>query len=82
MRGIKKKPLTDEHKKKISEGVKRHGVVTHPKKVLWVNKGIVFDSMSEAAEASGISISGVSRVCRGVRKHTFNQQFQYAEKEN
>jgi group I intron endonuclease len=49
------------------------------KAVFCVNTGATFKSVSEAAEATGLSISGVSRVCRGERRRANGIRFRFVD---
>lgn len=73
----KKKPLSEAHKKKISEGCKGIPHESQNKNVLWVETQEVFKSVSDAAEHTGFSISGISRVCLGKRKAIYKQHFKF-----
>lgn len=54
------KTHSEEHKKKISDVMK--------KQVLCVETDIIYESISDASEKTGISLSGISAVCNGRRK--------------
>jgi len=75
----KRKPLSDAHKKKISEKCKNVGHPSQNKAVLWLEQGTTYKSLSEASEQTGYSISGISKVCLGKRKTIHNQHFVFKE---
>ena len=72
-------PMSDAHKQAISKGNKgkRHPWFNKP--VLWVETGQTFLNISEAASATGYSISGISKVCRGLRGAIYHQHFSFLE---
>lgn len=49
------------------------------KRVMCIETGIVFDTMKEAAEKNGCSISKISAVCHGSRNHTNHLHFKFVE---
>ncbi len=51
------------------------------KAVVCVETGIVYASVSEAAAATGLSISGVSRVCRGDRNSANGLRFKFTDRD-
>lgn len=65
------KNLSDEHRQKIAES--KH------KPVICVETQKVYRSVKEAEEATGISHSCISRVCRGERKKTANLHWKFVE---
>lgn len=71
----KRRPMTEEHKKKISEGCKGVDHSTQNKSVLWIETNQIFKSVSEASEQTGYSVSGISKVCLGKRNKIYNQHF-------
>lgn len=75
LKGKKKKPLTEEHRKKISEKAKLVDHSSQRKRVLWVEKNLTFKSVSEAAVFTGIHISLISAVCNGTLEKTHNYHF-------
>lgn len=81
MRGKPHKPLSEEHKRRISDGCKNVSHEAQNKAVLWVEKNQLFKSVSRAAESTGFSISGISSVCLGKRKQIFKQHFKFVFEE-
>lgn len=75
----KRKPLSDAHKQKISEQCKNVDHSSQNKAVLWIEQGMIYKSLSEAAEMTGYSISGISKVCLGKRRTIHNQHFIFKE---
>jgi len=73
----KRKPLSDAHKKSISKGNKGKKKPWFDKPVAWAETGEVFRNVSEAAEKTGYSISGISKVCRGQRRAIYKQHFNF-----
>ena len=65
---------SDEHKRKIGESnkgrKKPEGAGKPPKKVLCVETGEIFESMSDAQRKTGIDISHISKACNGEQKTT------------
>lgn len=49
------------------------------KKVICINNGIVYDSMTEACNDLDLNIGKVSAVCNGKRRHTKGYQFAFYE---
>lgn len=47
-----------------------------PTRIKCHNNGIIYNSMAEASKQLGISISKISLVCSGLRKHTKNYTFE------
>ena len=79
MRGKKHGPMSQHQKAAISRGNKGKPRPWFNKPVLWVETGMVFQSISEASEKTGYKISAISQVCRGVRKSLFKQHFTFVE---
>ena len=87
------KPLSEEHKKKIGEANKgrvmsaesrrkmseqRKGkAAKNKKRVMCVNNGVVYDSLTEAAIQTGANRKHISAVCKGARNTTRGLKFQY-----
>ena len=71
----KGKHHTEETKKKIRETCK--GKLS--KKILCVETGEIFNSLSEASEQLGVNISNISSCCTGKRKTTGKLHWQYVE---
>ena len=49
------------------------------KKVLCVETGVIYESIKEASRQTGIDNSGISKVCRGVRKTAGGYHWQYID---
>lgn len=79
MAGRKKGPMPYSHKHAISVGNKGKKRPWFNKKVILVETGEVFSSLSEAATKNGIDISDISKVCRGLRKTTHKKHFCFME---
>lgn len=56
---------------------KQKGESPNAKKVVCVETGVVYSSILEASEAINASVSGISSVCRGVRKSIYGKIFKY-----
>ena len=65
-RALKRKKHSEEHKRKLSESLKNCKDLS--KKVLCVETGEIFDSISDAQRTTGIGRSNISQVCLGKRK--------------
>lgn len=85
---LKGKPLSDETRKKMSEARKGKKASEHvilamteatSKKVLCVETGEVYKSISEAGRQLGISFKAISNVCRGKAKTSGGYHWEYAE---
>lgn len=72
---VKHKPLSEEHKSKISESLKGKAKDFNKKKVFCEDNNTTYESISEASEATGCSIYGISKCCRGVFKSTKGLHF-------
>lgn len=72
-----RKPLTEEHKQKISESAKRVDHSSQRRPVIWLETGMIFESITEASKQTGYSIQAISHVCTGGRKSTHKQHFSY-----
>jgi len=76
--------LSDEHLKKMLKAsqaleIRKKVALSKQKKVECTTLNTVFDSVSEAAEALGLSISGVSCVCRGKRNSAYGLKFSFID---
>lgn len=85
---LKGKPLSDETRKKMSEARKGKKASEHVilamteatnKKVLCVETGEVYKSISEAGRQLGISFKAISNVCRGKSKTSGGYHWEYVE---
>lgn len=85
---LKGKPLSGETRKKMSEARKGKKASEHvilamteatSKKVLCVETGEVYKSISEAGRQLGISFKAISNVCRGKAKTSGGYHWEYAE---
>lgn len=79
MRGLKHKPLTEAHKKALSEKLKGRKKPFFNKPVLHLETNKIYKSLTDAANATGFSISGISGVCRGKRNSIYNNHFVFTE---
>lgn len=71
-------PMSEEQKRKIS--LAKRGCVGHgQKKVLCVETGIVYDSLTEAAEKTGSRIEKIVDVCKHSRHTTNGFHWEYME---
>ena len=71
-------PMTDEQKKKISlakQGCEGHG----KRKVICIETGIIYDSLTLAAKETSTNISKIVAVCKHERKTTNGFHWEYAE---
>ena len=66
--------LTEEHKKKISESCKGKG----GKKVICINDGKVYNTITEAAQNYKLKRHSVLNLCRGETKKIRNSDLQFA----
>lgn len=73
----KRKPLSESHKQKISEGCKGIPHDNLNKSVLWIETQSVFKSVSDAANHTGYSVSGISKVCLEKRNAIHGQHFKF-----
>lgn len=85
---LKGKPLSDNTREKMSETRKGKKVSEHvilamteatSKKVLCVETGEVYKSISEAGRQHGISFQAISNVCRGRSKTSGGYHWEYVE---
>lgn len=67
MKGKKQPPLSEETKRKMSEAHKGKPA-NNKRKVLCVETGEVFESLSDTTIKIGIAQSSISQVCNGKRK--------------
>lgn len=79
MRGKKKGPMSDKQKQAISTRNKGKKKPWFNKKVVLMETGEVYASLSDAAKSNGIHISDISAVCRGIRKTTHKMHFCFME---
>lgn len=80
MRNSYRYHITDESKKKMSKG--RKGKCSgsenpNARAVICINTGNVYQTIKEAAQATGANQFKISDVCRGARKHTSGLVFEY-----
>jgi len=74
------KKHSEESRKKMSDNMtgKRMGKDNpYSKKVINIDTGDIFDTMSEAAKAYGILISGISACCKGNQNTVRGQRWEY-----
>lgn len=71
--------LSESHKKAISDGNKGKKHPWFNKPVIHVETGKIYNSISDAAEKTGFSISGISKVCVNQRKTIYKQHFKFIE---
>ena len=69
----KGKSFSKEVCKNISEG--------HKKKVLCIETGIIYPSRNEAAEAVGVSPSGIGRAINGEQKTSAGYHWRYVDED-
>lgn len=69
---MKNKPLTEEHKKKLSESAKK-------RKVENLDTGEIFNSLKEAGDSVKLTYQSVAAVCRGVRPTAGGYRWKYYE---
>lgn len=50
-----------------------------PKKILCVEAGVIYNSITDAANSVGVDRSTISKVCRGKRKTTGGYHWQYID---
>ena len=75
-----KNKMSESHKgKHISEETKKKMSEKHNKKVLCLETGEIFASVGEASRNFGISVGGISDVCRGKCRQTHNLTFRKLE---
>lgn len=79
MKGRKHGKMSEAHRAAISKGNKGKPRPWNNKPVIWIETGEVFINISEAANATGFSISGISCVCRGDREKIYKQHFKFVE---
>lgn len=65
--------LTDEEKAHLSE------VAPNKRKVICVETGTIYDSVSEAARCHNVKLQSIQRVCKGKRKMTAGFHWKYAD---
>lgn len=80
------KQLSEEHKRKISEGIKRslkdkpRYNEHHRKPVILVETGQIFESVKAAGEYLGVNPSNISAVAKGKQKTVKGYTFKYHNK--
>lgn len=79
MKGKKRGRMSKRQRDAISKGNKGKKRPWFNKAVIHVETGETYENISTAAEKTGLSISGISRVCRGDRKSIHKQHFQFLE---
>ena len=79
MTGKKHGPMPEYQRKAISDGNKGKKKPWFNKPVIHVETGQTFTSISEAAEKTGFSISGISTVCLKKRNSIYKQHFIFLE---
>ena len=79
MKGKKHGEMSLSHREAISRGNKGKKKPWFNKPIVCVETGEVFESISIAADKTGISISGISCVCRGKRKTVYKKHFKFLE---
>lgn len=88
---LKGRKFSDEHRKNLRDSLKK--VVRNPewgeksgkarmKKVFCLNNFTEYESTKHAAKELGVESSSVSRVCKGIYKHTKGYIFRYIENED
>lgn len=88
---LKGRKFSDEHRKNISESIRK--IKFNPewgeksgkarmKKVICINNSFEYESTKHAAKDLSLDSGSISRVCRGLYKHTKGFIFRYAENEN
>lgn len=65
----------------LRERYEKFGTPIKPKPVI-MDGQFYFGSVTEAAKAAGAHVGNVSKVCRGLIKHTNGHTFKYAEQES
>ena len=80
---------TEEHKKAISEGLKRYErtpehnrnnqLAQHRKIVQCIETGIIYESLSDAERQTGILAETISRNCRGKQKSASGYHWRFIE---
>lgn len=71
-------PMSEEQKRKVSlakMGCEGHG----KRKVLCVETGIIYASLAEATQKTGLNTGKICEVCKGTRHTTGGYHWQYAE---
>ena len=67
------RPLTEEEKAHLS------AVIPNKRKVICVETGIIYDSITEAARHNNISLQSIHRVCQNKRKTTGGFHWKFAD---
>lgn len=90
-KSLKGRKFSNEHRENLSKALKK--VVYDPewgrksgkarmKKVFCLNNSIEYESTKHASRELVLDSGSVSRVCRGIQKHTKGYIFRYVENEN
>ena len=79
---VKHGPMSDEHKQSISKAHKGKPKPFNNKPVKCIETGETYINLSTAAEATGFSISGISKVCLGKRKSIHKMHFIFMEEKD
>lgn len=68
------KKMSEEHKRKIAEGVSKG---SHKKPIVCIENDITYISLSEASRQLNIPSSSIYKVCKGERNSTHNLHFKF-----
>lgn len=79
MKGKKRGGMSYAQRMAISASSKGKKKPWFNKPVVWVENGMTFTNISEAAKYTGYSISGISKVCLGKRNAIYKQHFKFKE---
>lgn len=82
---MKGKHHTEETKRKLAEAhigkpAPQASIEKHQKKVLCVETGVIYNSITEAAMQNGVTITAISRVLRGEGKTSAGYHWELYEK--
>ena len=85
-------PKSEEHKKAISEALKRYErtpehnrnnqLAQHRKEVQCIETGIIYESLADAERKTGILGETISRNCRGKQKSASGYHWRFINGEN
>ena len=85
-------PKTEEHKKAISEALKKYKrtpehnrnnqLAQHRKEVQCIETGIIYESLADAERKTGILGETISRNCRGKQKSASGYHWRFIDGEN
>ena len=85
-------PKSDEHKKAISEALKKYKrtsehnrnnqLAQHRKEVQCLETGIIYESLADAERKTGILKETISRNCRGKQKSASGYHWRFIDAEN